>query len=246
MEKLLSIENESLKITVSTKGAELRSIFCKKSSEELLWQADSKWWGKSAPILFPRINMEENNLTSITEITKHGFTRDHHFEVVALSENKIVLNQNENMIENFDFPFNFVCEFELAENTLKVNYKINAAFEFMIGSHPAFNINLKSNVIKNPGAKYFKLMDQKINFEESYNLESDSLELTKDTFSQDALIFANNYKDSSVVLNDKIALTHSAQYLGVWSKPDAPFVCLEPWYLETNSLRDFTYTITIL
>ena len=52
------LENENINISVNFKGAELKSIFNKVSQQELLWQADPEFWGKSSPVLFPIVGME--------------------------------------------------------------------------------------------------------------------------------------------------------------------------------------------
>lgn len=246
MEKLLTIENDFLTVVVSTKGAELKSIFNKKEQKEVLWQADAKWWNKSAPILFPRINLEENKLTSVANISKHGFCRDHHFEEVSISKTKIVLSQNENMIVDFEFPFVFVVDIELLGNKISINYKINAAFEFMIGSHPAFNIDPTNSKLIFPNSVYYKIKDQKIDHTQSFNKDTEILLIKNETFSNDALIFENNFNKSSVTLDGKIIVEHDSEYVGIWAIPGAPFVCIEPWYINPKELREFNYSITIL
>ena len=41
---MYSIENQYLKIEVSSLGAELQSIFDKEMKQEVLWQGDKKYW----------------------------------------------------------------------------------------------------------------------------------------------------------------------------------------------------------
>ena len=48
-----SIENEILRLTVDTHGAEPVSVLHKPTGAELLWQGDPAVWGRHAPILFP-------------------------------------------------------------------------------------------------------------------------------------------------------------------------------------------------
>ncbi len=52
---MYSIENQYLKIEVSSLGAELQSIFDKEMKQEVLWQGDKKYWGRRAPVLFPNV-----------------------------------------------------------------------------------------------------------------------------------------------------------------------------------------------
>ena len=75
-----SVENELLRLTVDTHGAEAVSVIHKPTGAELLWQADPAVWGRHAPILFPYTG----KLTGGNMIAKgmeyagsqHGFARD--------------------------------------------------------------------------------------------------------------------------------------------------------------------------
>ena len=48
-----SIENDILRLTVDSHGAEPVSVIHKPTGAELLWQADPAVWNRHAPILFP-------------------------------------------------------------------------------------------------------------------------------------------------------------------------------------------------
>lgn len=244
MDKSICLENDFLKVVVSTKGAELISLFNKKTLQELIWQADPKWWGKSAPILFPRIGYEENNLTSICEVSKHGFTRDHHFEVINTTKTKVTMTQNENMIENFELPFQLNVEFELHDAGLVVTYSVISSFEFMIGSHPAFNIIPNKSFLNFHNDRYYLLKNGKVNKDITHTKNDSILMIEDSTFNQDALIFINDNQESTVYLDETLSLHHNCEYLGIWSPPKAPFVCIEPWFINTHGLHKFSYTIT--
>ena len=47
------IENEYLRVGVSSLGAELMSIVKRDGEIEYLWQGDKKYWGGRAPNMFP-------------------------------------------------------------------------------------------------------------------------------------------------------------------------------------------------
>ena len=53
MAKEFTIENEYLKVTVTTWGAQVKSVVRKCDHVEHIWQADKSVWGYHAPILFP-------------------------------------------------------------------------------------------------------------------------------------------------------------------------------------------------
>lgn len=56
------LENTNLKITVDSQGAELKSVFNKLTQQELLWQANPNFWGKSSPVLFPIVGTLKNEI----------------------------------------------------------------------------------------------------------------------------------------------------------------------------------------
>ena len=47
------LENENLRVTVESHGAELVSVVNKQTGAEMLWQADPAVWARHAPVLFP-------------------------------------------------------------------------------------------------------------------------------------------------------------------------------------------------
>ena len=50
---IYTIENEYLSVSVEDIGAQLKSIYHKKSETEFLWQGDPKYWKGRAYNLFP-------------------------------------------------------------------------------------------------------------------------------------------------------------------------------------------------
>ena len=56
---MITIQNEYLSASVKLKGAELCSIV--KNGKEYIWQADSIFWGRHAPNLFPIVGKLKNN-----------------------------------------------------------------------------------------------------------------------------------------------------------------------------------------
>ncbi len=51
--KIYFLENELLKVSISSKGAELDNIFNKETELEYLWNGDANFWPKKSPVLFP-------------------------------------------------------------------------------------------------------------------------------------------------------------------------------------------------
>ncbi|WP_243735779.1 aldose 1-epimerase family protein [Christiangramia sabulilitoris] len=251
-----SIENEFLKITVQETGAELGSIFNKDNQKEYLWQADPEIWGSHAPNLFPIIGVIKDGIYKYEgkeySVPKHGFIR--HNEKIRLkerTEHQLVfeLLYSEETLEMYPFKFDFRIAFTLIGKSLEVNHQIINLDEkpilFSLGGHPAFNIlHFEGEKIED----YFLEFDKKKDLD-TYLLNEDGLissktenvlkndnkiQLTEHLFDHDALIFKDIKSKKVDLVSVKNGRILSVEYkdfknLGIWAKPGAPYVCIEPW-----------------
>lgn len=251
-----SINNDYLQIRVLTKGTEISSIKSKKTGAEYMWQANPNIWGSHAPVLFPAIGSFKNDECTINglvyKIPKHGFIRNNENIVLAnktSDELHFQLAYSAETLRIFPYKFRFNIFFKLEKNKLIVSHKIenldDKTMFFALGGHPAFKCPI------NEGEAY---SDYYLEFETEENaattllsangLISDNTEqiltnthilpLRNDLFDNDALIF-KTLKSRKVSLKSHQSnqiLTVDYQdfnYLGIWAKPNAPFVCIEPW-----------------
>ena len=58
----IRLENEQIEVTVNIHGAELRSLKSKADGQEYLWNADTKYWGRTSPVLFPFVGGVKNKV----------------------------------------------------------------------------------------------------------------------------------------------------------------------------------------
>lgn len=251
-----SIQNETLQISVKETGAELCSIKSIASGKEFIWQANPDIWASHAPNLFPIIGCLKDNAFIYDgkeyATPKHGFIRNNSdIELLDKSENKLsfVLQSNDNTRVLYPFEFEFRIHFILESNKLKVVHQIintgNSEMLFNLGAHPAFNCQLNKNESYN---------DYYLEFEENETLNTwnlteggliaeegeqilnneNQINLHPEIFANDALIF-KNLKSSAVSLKCKKSdfelkvQFKDFPYLGLWAKPNAPYVCIEPW-----------------
>ena len=71
MAKEFTIENEYLKVTVTTWGAQVKSVLRKCDGVEHIWQADPTLWGYHAPILFQYMFAQpEKSMCRMTETVR--------------------------------------------------------------------------------------------------------------------------------------------------------------------------------
>lgn len=254
---LYTLENELVKITASTYGAELHNLISKKDNTEFLWNGDATYWKYHSPVLFPIVGKVKDGKYraegNIYELPQHGLGRISNYEMIDQTSNSITfeLKYSEDTLKVYPYKFSLKIKYTLIENSVKVSYIVenldNKTIYFSIGAHPAFlcsiepnetiddyyfEFNEKENVstmLLNKDGYFIKDRKQFLNNENIINL-------SKELFQGDALVF-DNLKSNEISLksnNHSKFLTMNFEgfpFMGLWSKFDgAPFVCIEPWY----------------
>ena len=247
------LENDFLIIETNKSGAELTRIFSKKQNKEILWNGDSKYWGRHSPILFPIVGRLKDNETIIDDtlynMSQHGFARDMDFDLVNTTDNSITykLTSNENTKKYYPYSFELIITYKLVNNKVTIDWKVNninsCDMYFSIGAHPAFNIN--SNL--GDYSLEFNTRDniENITLNGPYNdkytkIENlDILNLSNDILKNDTLIYTNidgikmKSKKEDYLVNVEFK---DFPLVGIWSpycketNSIAPFICIEPWY----------------
>jgi galactose mutarotase-like enzyme len=243
------IENDSLSAEIRDMGAELHSLKSQKSGVEYLWQGNPAIWSGQSPILFPIIGQLLNS-SFVHEgieyhLPKHGFARESIFQNTKHEKScaEFILKSNENSIAVFPFQFELYINFELNGNRLITRHivvnKGDHEMYFSIGAHPGFNCMIGDYLEfeKNETLLTERIDETAIIIDEKIKLLEDArkIELTADLFANDAL-FLSGYKSSQIKLksprhNRELCFVFgNAPFLGIWAKPAAPYVCIEPWY----------------
>lgn len=252
---MITLENDHLRVSINRKGAEIASIWNKISRVEHIWQADPAVWGWHAPNLFPVVGGCINNQIQVDgksyPMGRHGFARNSEFSVSEITDTyaEFALSYSEETLKSYPYRFQFQLLYSLSEQTLSVTYKVinedHKDIYFSVGAHPAFNVPfhpaeqfedyflefecreaLETHLISQDG--FFN------GEKETVDAKDGILALTRDMFAKDALVF-KNIQSRKVWLRSKIRSQHLEitfphfNYLGIWSKPGADFVCIEPW-----------------
>ena len=152
MSEIISISSNSLTASIDTMGAQLMSL--RKGESEYLWQGDSNWWPRRAPILFPIVGVLKNGNAESAEgtvtLARHGLARLNQFEVVEQSPSSVTLQlkSTEETRRAYTYDFELKLIFSVAGDTLTQTYEItnpaNVVLPFTLGAHPAFNIPIPS------------------------------------------------------------------------------------------------------
>ena len=169
MSEIISISSNSLTASVDTMGAQLMSL-CKGESE-YLWQGDSNWWPRRAPILFPIVGVLKDGKAESAEgtisLARHGLARLNQFEVVEQSTSSVTLQLKSTKETRKSYPYDFELKliFSVAGDTLTQTYEVtnpaNVVLPFTLGAHPAFNIPI-------PGVEAASLDQYHLSFTRSW------------------------------------------------------------------------------
>ena len=148
MSEIISISSNSLTASIDTMGAQLMSL--RKGESEYLWQGDSSWWPRRAPILFPIVGVLKGSKAESAEgtvsLARHGLARLNQFEVVEQSTSSVTLQLKSTEETRKAYPYDFELKliFSVAGDTLTQTYEVtnpaNVVLPFTLGAHPAFNI----------------------------------------------------------------------------------------------------------
>lgn len=232
--------------------------------QECIDENGKVYWKRHFPVLFPIVGKLKQNKTIINgktyEMFQHGFARDMEFEpITKLNDfHSYVLRSNPSTLVKYPFDFALYITYRTDGNKLTTIYKVvnegDNNMPFGIGGHPAFKIDQKALLDKEyylefeedeEKIHFLYLVDGLVGTEYAKNVMSDLRRIPIDgnTFKNDALIMKGitSHKISlKQKTGNKTLLTMDFEefpYLAVWSKPRAPFICIEPWYSTADKVK---------
>jgi galactose mutarotase-like enzyme len=219
----------------------------------LLWNGNPDVWSGRAPILFPivgRLRDDSYQLDGhIYHLPRHGFARHARFTLGAHDDNHALFRLEDNAETRAAYPFAFALtiSYAISGNTLTIGAEVanrgDTPMPFSFGFHPALRWPLPHGGLR---AAHHILFDQPeapdvarldanglLASSEPSPLEGQELRLRDALFEQDALIFPEvNSRAFTYTSPGGPAIrlqTENLPDLGIWTKPDADFICIEPW-----------------
>ncbi len=255
-----TLSNSLLSCTISELGAEIVSLKSKTDRHEYIWQADPNIWAGSAPILFPIVGRLKGGQYTFNNkkysLPTHGFIRSQCFIIKQRTESSLTLSAcaNPSTLQSYPFKFQLDVTFLLEHKSLKVSYNVvnqdNKELYFSIGSHPEFALPQTEFsegkcklVFSEQEAHYCQLIKNDLLSDEKcpVDLTEKSLRLTPDLFDHDTLIFRDVSSSSITLFVDEKPILSlemgNNKHLGIWAKPNVPYVCIEPWTATDETMK---------
>jgi len=252
---MVVLENDELKVSLSSKGAELMSIIDKKDQTEYIWQGNPEYWAYHAPHLFPVVGgLNQNSLSvdgNLYPLNRHGFARTSTFRRIESAPQQAIfeLRYSQETLAAYPYKFEFQVIYFLVNRSLKVVYKVinldSKDIYFSVGAHPGFNVPFNNETSFEDYYIEFQIDEHLESHQLAANglfnnervsvlTEDKKLALTYDLFKKDALVFKNIQSRSVILKSEKSTKQVKVDflnfnYLGLWSKSKAPFICIEPW-----------------
>ena len=250
----ISLRSARLCVDLSALGAELRS-FRPDGAHEWLWQGDPAWWAGQAPLLFPVIGRSPAGRARWQgrsfEMPPHGVARQRVFQVLAARADRAVFELVDDDATRASYPFAFrlTVDYTLAPDALTMtvtasNPARDAVLPASIGFHPAFAWPLVPGRVKTEHVvRFAEAETAPIRRIDSTGLghkhgfatpvRGRAMALEDALFVDDAVIF--DRLDSRRLWYGVPGAPGlrvdfpDCPHLGIWMKPGAPYLCLEPW-----------------
>lgn len=282
------LKYDDLEIVVNSKGAEQEHLYYRGKD---YMRVRDDFWNRKAPVLFPIVGKLRDLKTYINgelfSMPQHGFARDLEFELFKQEANRVILfhSYDDETLRVYPYKFQLYIEYRIEGKKLKVRYNVvnkgKENMHFNIGGHPGFKLPMYEN---DKFEDYSVIFDETesweaptvssngtLNFKDTISYKNiDRIDLNYKYFEIDAIVIPN-IKSRKVKLVNKENKGIEFAYknfntLAIWTRPNAPFVCLEPWRgyadhndsdydflkkddlvtLRSNESYTFGYDITIL
>lgn len=248
MPDAVSISDSALSARISALGAELIRLQDRAGSD-LLWDGDPAFWIGRSPLLFPIVGEATGNRIRVAGreygIGRHGFARTSTFALVSSETAQCTwrLEASEATRRQYPFEFRLDVTYRIEDAALHMTAEVTNRDEGVMpasfGFHPALRWPLPYG---KPRAAHEIVFDRDepapIRRPVDGLLSSATwpspvrdrrLALHDGLFEDGALVF-DRLESRGVVYGDVVRVSFPAMpHLGIWTKPGAGFVCIEPW-----------------
>lgn len=250
----IAVRSAQISAEIDPRGAQL-SVLRDAAGRDWLWNGDPAVWAGRAPLLFPIVGALAGGAYRLGQkeyaLSRHGFARGKSFTVERADASSAVLRlaADAATLEMYPFLFDLTLHFVASGPSLSVTARVRNAGDVdmpaSIGYHPAFRWPLTAGAER---ASYY------LEFEHAEPapirrldaaglltavrhpspVVGNRLALSDALFQDDVVIF-DALRSRTVLYGGgtgpRLRLDFpDARYLGLWTKPAAGFICIEPWH----------------
>ena len=244
----VSISTAALSAEISATGAELVRLQ-DRAGADLLWDGDPAFWTGRSPLLFPIVGeVKANRLTvagNAYEIGRHGFARTSTFALVRSDAASCTwrLESSEATRRQYPFEFRLDVTYRIEGATLHMEAEVTntggAVMPASFGFHPALRWPLPYGKLRAAHGIVFERdepapirrpVDGLLSAAQYPSPVRDRHLLLQDDLFEDGALVFDTLASRSVVYGEAIRVDFPRMpHLGIWTKPGAGYVCIEPW-----------------
>lgn len=245
------ITSGDLTARIGPLGAELLSL-TDASGAEWMTDADPAFWAGHAPLLFPIVGRLNGDVLRVAGreylMLQHGFARKSVWDVVGAAADAVTFRLCDSPETRAQYPFAFdlavlyLVEGSTLSTTVRVANPGDEPLPFSFGFHPAFAWPLPGGGDKAGHAIRFDQPEPQairrlgegglLATSEATPVDGGTLPLDPALFTADALIWdrlASRRVEYRSPSGPWLDVAFDLPQLGIWQKPGANFICIEPW-----------------
>jgi len=248
MADIVAISCSALSARISATGAELVRLQ-DRDGLDLLWDGDPAFWTGRSPLLFPIVGEAKGNRIRVAgaeyEIGRHGFARTATFALVSSDTAHCTwrLEASEATRRHYPFEFRLDVTYRIEGGTLQMTAEVSnrgdGVMPASFGFHPALRWPLPYGKPR-AGHEIVFEHDEPAPIRRPIDgllssaryptpVRDRHLTLHDSLFEDGALVF-DTLASRRLVYGDALSVSFPRMpHLGIWTKPEAGFVCIEPW-----------------
>ena len=247
----ITLTHGDARASIALLGAEARQW--RIAGRDLMWPGDPAIWSDISPILYPVVGWTRNSAERVDGRTYalglHGFARFETFAVESSSSDfvRLALSDNARTRAAYPFAFALVVEYRLSADALAIAIEVAnpgaAPAPYACGLHPGFRWPLGAAGREGAVVRFDQLEGPEVprlapgglvrTSKRPIPLQGRDLPVTDALFAHDALCFLD-CASRSLAFIDASGASITMEYpsfphAALWTRPGAPFLCLEAW-----------------
>ena len=238
----MNLQNEFIRVELMNQGAQIRHFVQKSTGKDWIWSGDPNFWPQHNPILFPMVGSTfdgkirwENHTT---QMGNHGFTRYADFTCNKIESDHIQCTfvASAETLTQYPYEFELKVDYRLKGHALAIVYTIvnhsDRLMPFNFGLHPAFQTHY--NGLDGPIDIRFSHPEPQMDASIVDAQDPYVIHLSDAFFERFPTYILEAPKSNYVELVEKDGClrvyTSGYRWLAFWKKPQARFICIEPWH----------------